>query len=126
MKPFPSEAGEMDDSSVDYTKNDKLRWIGDMKRNKLEKKLKFNKSDMSEYNQKNQKDLILSYYNHNDPYVQIFDRIKNQKIKQFNENNTNRINNNFIQKNEINEKCFNPILQNFDNNNNNFNPIKKN
>ena len=124
MKPFPSEAREMDDSSVDYTKNDKWRWIEEMKRNRLEKKLKFNKSDMSEYNQKNQKDLILSYYNHNDPYVQIFDRIKAQKMKQFNENNTNRTNNNLIQKNEIKEKCFNPILQNFDNNKNNFNPIK--
>ena len=116
MKPFPSESPDLDDSSVDYTKNDRWRWIEEMKRNRLQKKLKFNKSDMSEYNKKN---LILSYYNHNDPYIQMFDRIIGQKKNQFNDNNNN--NSELIQKNDNNEKCFNPILQHF---NNNFNTKK--
>ena len=112
MKPFPDESPDGDDSNVDYTKNDRWRWIEEMKRNRLKKKLKFNKSDMSDYNHK---DLILSTYNQDDPYIQMFNRIRDQKMKQYYE-----INDNFIQKKDIKEeKCFNPILQNFDNN---FNP----
>ena len=109
MKPFPGENADGDTGEVDYTKNDRWRWIQEMKKNRMKKKLKFNKSDMYEYiynnnnnNYNEEKNLVLSYYNKNDPYIQMFNNIIE--------------NNNLNERKENNEKCFNPILQNFDNN----------
>ena len=116
MKPFHNEDNR---DPIDYTKNDRLRWIEEMKRNKMEKKLKYNKSDIENYNI-DDRNLILSYYNNNDPYIQIFNRILDNKIKQ-----NNDINNNNVQK-DIIEKCYNPILQNVDYNFNTKNLIKEN
>ena len=56
MKPFPNENNR---DPIDYTKNDRLRWIEEMKRNKMEKKLKYNKSDIENYNI-DDRNLILS------------------------------------------------------------------
>ena len=117
MKPFPNEDNR--DKPIDYTKNDRLRWIEEMKRNKMEKKLKYNKSDIENYNI-DDRNLILSYYNNNDPYIQMFNRILDNKIKQ-----NNDINNNNVKK-DIIEKCYNPILQNVDYNFNTKNLIKEN
>ena len=116
MKPFPNEDNK---DPIDYTKNDRLRWIEEMKRNKMEKKLKYNKSDIENYNI-DDRNLILSYYNKNDPYIQMFNRILDNKIKQ-----NNDINNNNVKK-DIIEKCYNPILQNVDYNFNTKNLIKEN
>ena len=116
MKPFPNEDNK---DLIDYTKNDRLRWIEEMKRNKMEKKLKYNKSDIENYNI-DDRNLILSYYNNNDPYIQMFNRILDNKIKQ-----NNDINNNNVKK-DIIEKCYNPILQNVDYNFNTKNLIKEN
>ena len=115
MKPFPNEDNR---DPIDYTKNDRLRWIEEMKRNKMEKKLKYNKSDIENYNI-DDRNLILSYYNNNDPYIQMFNRILDNKIKQ-----NNDINNNNVKK-DIIEKCYNPILQNVDYNFNTKNLIKE-
>ena len=116
MKPFHNEDNR---DPIDYTKNDRLRWIEEMKRNKMEKKLKYNKSDIENYNI-DDRNLILSYYNNNDPYIQMFNRILDNKIKQ-----NSDINNNNVKK-DIIEKCYNPILQNVDYNFNTKNLIKEN
>ena len=125
MKPFPNEDRDI---PIDYTKNDRLRWIEEMKRNRMDKKLKFNKSDLDNHNNYNNNNnynnlynnnnnldkgnnLILSNYNENDPYIQLFNRISDHNIKQ-----NNDIINDYEKKN-INEteKYYNPILKNFDN-----------
>ena len=115
MKPLPWEKNR--DMQVDYTKNDRTRWIEEIKRMRMQKKLKFNKSDLEEYNNGNynnnlneEKKLILSYYNKNDAYIQIFNRIISK--------NLNKIDNEKKEKEEI---FYNPILQKFDDN---FNPKK--
>ena len=135
MKPFPNEDNDI---PIDYTKNDRLRWIEEMKRNRTEKKLKFNKSDLDNhsnynnntnynnlYNNNNNLDngnnLILSNYNENDPYIQLFNKILDHNIKQ----NKDIIND--YEKKDLNEteKYYNPILKNFDNTfNKNKNDIK--
>ena len=57
--------------------------------------------------------LILSYYNKDDAYIQIFNRIIGTKNKYNNDNTFNTFNEN--------KNIYNPILQNFDEN---FNPNK--
>ena len=117
MKPFPNENNM--DKPIDYIKNDRLRWMEEMKKNKMEKKIKYNKSDIENHNI-DDRNLILSYYNNSDPYIQMFNRILDNKIKQ-----NNNINNNNVKK-DIIEKCYNPILQNVDYNFNTKNLIKEN
>ena len=79
MKPFPSEYGDDDDNStdVDYTKNDRWRWIEEMKKSRMKRKLQINKSGVGDYANKN---LILSYYNINDPYIQIFNNLNVEEL----------------------------------------------
>ena len=114
MKPFNSKAESDDDFiMVDYTKNDRARWKKEMKRIKMKKKLKNSKSDLDNYNYiynnnyniNEKKNLVLSYYNQNDPYIKLFNKIIDKK---------NNINNN--EKNNLSENYFNPILQKFDDN----------
>lgn len=115
MKPFN---GDEDDRNVDYTKNDRWRWIQEMKKMRMKKKLKINKSDLDNYNYiyninnfNEDRNLILSYYNQDDPYIKLFNNIINNKIQQQN----NIINNN-NEKNKVNENCYNPILQKLNDN----------
>ena len=110
MKPFN---GDEDDRNVDYTKNDRWRWIQEMKKMRLKKKLKINKSDLDNYNYiyninnfNEDRNLILSYYNQDDPYIKLFNNIINNKIQQ--QNNIINKNND---KNNFSENCYNPILQ---------------
>ena len=71
-----------------------------------------NKSEILDYNYNyyngnntnQQRNLILSYYNKDDAYIQIFNRIID-KNKKYNDNANNE-----------NEKIYNPILQKFDDN----------
>ena len=123
MKPVGDNKG-----LVDYTKNDRWRLseqIAEMR--EREKNLKFEKSGgdydyendytrMSDYliykrNNNKKSNLILSYYNKNDPYIKMFEKMAKKE-------NSN-INTNIFKekgKSENNKKYFNPILQNFNNN----------
>ena len=83
------------------------------------KKVKYNKSEIYNYNNMNNINknninskgkLILSYYNQDDAYIQIFNRIMANNSKYNNDNAFNE-----------NEKIYNPILQKFDEN---YNPKK--
>ena len=83
------------------------------------KKVKYNKSEIYNYNNMNninknninsKEKLILSYYNQDDAYIQIFNRIMANNSKYNNDNAFNE-----------NEKIYNPILQKFDEN---YNPKK--
>ena len=83
------------------------------------KKVKYNKSEIYNYNNMNNINknninskgkLILSYYNQDDAYIQIFNRIMSNNSKYNNDNAFNE-----------NEKIYNPILQKFDEN---YNPKK--
>ena len=83
------------------------------------KKVKYNKSEIYNYNNMNNINknninskgkLILSYYNQDDAYIQIFNRIMSNNSKYNNDNALNE-----------NEKIYNPILQKFDEN---YNPKK--
>ena len=100
------------DNQIYYDRNDKLL-----------KKVKYkNKSDIFDYNYNNGNkgnsmgsgsNLILSYYNKDDAYIQIFNRIIGKKNKYNNDNTFNAFNEK--------ENIYNPILQNFEDN---FNPNK--
>ena len=99
------------DNQIYYDKNDNL----------LRKEKYKNKSDIFDYNYNNSNKgnnmgsgskLILSYYNKDDAYIQIFNRIFDIK---------NKDNNDIFNTFNDNENIYNPILQNFDDN---FNPNK--
>jgi hypothetical protein len=89
-----------------------------MKKMRMKKKLKINKSDLDNYNYiyninnfNEDRNLILSYYNQDDPYIKLFNNIINNKIQQQN----NIINNN-NEKSKVNENYYNPILQKLNDN----------
>ena len=93
------------DNQIYYDRNDNL----------LRKEKYKNKSDIFDYNYNNSNKgnnmgsgskLILSYYNKDDAYIQIFNRIFDIKNKDNNDNIFNTFNDN--------ENIYNPILQNFD------------
>ena len=111
MKPL----GESD-GPIDYSKNE--RWklselIAEMRDGKNNLKninlINYNSFNNKNYRKKN--NLVLSYYNKNDPYIKMFENI----IKKGNIDNNKTLKEN--ENDEINDKpFFNPILQNFNNN----------
>ena len=105
MKPI----GEFD-GPVDYTKKERWRlseFIGELRQGKNNLKNDRNWTNYISYSNKNNiktKNLILNYYNENDPYIKMFEKmVKNNGSKNNIENNNEK-------------KCFNPILQNINNN----------
>ena len=113
MKPL----GEFE-GPIDYTKNERWRLseqIAEMRAGKKNLKVKYDKNltNNNSFNNKKIKaksNLILSYYNDKDPYIQMFDKMiqkEKNNINSYKESETNLTNN---------KKYFNPILQNFDNN----------
>ena len=107
MKPLGESNGQ-----VDYTKNERWKlskFLEEMRENKKDLNLKNNKN-LNNYKTNNSKrnNLILSYYNKNDPYIKIFEKMAK----------TNNIKNNIIIENENNnnKQNFNPILQNINDN----------
>ena len=105
MKPI----GEFD-GPVDYTKNERWRlseFIGELRQGKNNLKNDRNWANYISFSNKNNiktKNLILNYYNENDPYIKMFEKmVKNNTSKNNIENNKK-------------QKCFNPILQNINNN----------
>ena len=113
MKPLGEYEGP-----IDYTKNERWRLseqIAEMREGNKHLKFKYNKNiiNYDSFNSKQNKknNLILSYYNDKDPYIQMFEKM----IKKNNNNNNNANSFQEIDKNENNQKYFNPILQNFNN-----------
>ena len=125
MKPMGNETGP-----IDYTQNDRWRLseqIAEMRDGKKHPKLKLDTyginndylylKSSSYFNSGNkirnkQQNLILSYYNKDDPYIKMFENIINTKG---NANNIKVIKETDI--NELNQKrTFNPILENFKDN----------
>ena len=105
MKPL----GEFD-GPVDYTKNERWRlseFIGELREGKNNIKTDRNCVNYNSFSNKNNikiKNLILNYYNENDPYIKMFEKmVKNNRCKNNTENNKE-------------QKCYNPILQNINNN----------
>ena len=125
MKPMGNGNGP-----IDYTQNDRWRLseqIAEMREGKKQPKLKldtnainndYNYLKTSNYFSSNTKtrnkphNLILSYYNKDDPYIQMFEKIINTK------GNNNNIK--VIKETDINElsqkRTFNPILESFKDN----------
>ena len=110
MKPLGEDNGK-----VDYTKNERWKlseFLVEMRENKHDLNLNNDKNltnnKNSNYVKRN--NLILSYYNKNDPYIKMFEKMAK----------TNNIKNNIIIENgnsEINNrKYYNPILENLNNN----------
>jgi len=124
MKPMGNGNGP-----IDYTQNDRWRLseqIAEMREGKKQPKLKldtnainndYNYLKTSNYFSSNTKtrnkphNLILSYYNKDDPYIQMFEKIINTKG-----NNNIKV----IKETDINElsqkRTFNPILESFKDN----------
>ena len=117
MKPMGDSNG-----IVDYTKNDRWRLSEQIAlMREREKNLKNDKSE-ADYDNENQNDtskmgdylinkrsnrnsnLILSYYNKNDPYIKMFEKMAKKDKNIFTEEN-----------NENNKHYFNPILQTYNN-----------
>ena len=100
MKPI----GEFN-GPVDYTKNERWRlseFIEEVREGKNDLKKNLNWTNHNSFTYKNNiktKNLVLNYYNENDPYIKMFETM----IKKNNKENYNEING---------KKCFNPILQN--------------
>ena len=114
MKPL----GEFE-GPIDYTKNERWRLseqIVEMREGKKNLKIKYDKNfinynSFNNYKNKPKSNLILSYYNDKDPYIQMFDKMiqkEKNNINSFKETAKNLTNN---------KKYFNPILQNLQNNN---------
>ena len=102
MKPFGN-----DDGKTDYTKNDRWRLYRELIKFRKGKYFdEENKNENGYYMGKKRK-LILSYYNINDPHVQIFNNL--------NINDKNNINYSFEYKNDTNNLDNINIFENFDN-----------
>ena len=110
MKPLGEDNGK-----VDYTKNERWKlseFLVEMRENKHDLNLNNDKNltnnKNSNYVKRN--NLILSYYNKNDPYIKMFEKMaktKNIKNNIIIENGNSEINN---------TKYYNPILENLNNN----------
>ena len=125
MKPMGNENGP-----IDYTQNDRWRLseqIAEMREGKKHPKLKIDTNAINndyEYlkysnffssnnkTKNKQHNLILSYYNKDDPYIQMFEKMVNTK------GNSNNIK--VIKETDINnltqKRAFNPILESFKDN----------
>ena len=105
------------DGPIDYSKNERWKFselIAEMRDGKNNLKnnnwINYNFFNNKNYSKKN--NLVLSYYNKNDPYIKIFENI----IKKENTNNNKTLKNN--ENDEIiNQQIYNPILQNINKNN---------
>ena len=131
MKPLGGESKE-----VDYTKNDRWRLsqqIEEMRERKKNYKLKLGNNNCNDYSKsseyfnikstgnRNKHNLILSYYNKEDPYIQMLEKMISNRT---NVNINNNVDEKIKWNNELTDiKYFNPILQNL---NENYNISKNN
>ena len=124
MKPYGNNYG-----NVDYQQNDRWKLSNEIikMRNKNKNEDYKNQIINSNYNhkgKKGKKQLLLSYYDENDPYIAIFNtkinnlktqNIKNRKIEYYNVNRKNNENNekiNIINDNNINNCIDNKEIEN--------------
>ena len=106
MKPMGNS-----DNSVDYTKNERWKFrelFLELRDREKNKKTELDNNNSLNYNIKKHKNLILKYYNKNDPYIQMLEKM----IKHRKENIKNI--SNLKEENYLNKKkYYNPILDNF-------------